>query len=246
MFAHPAVQAQPGDAGGARRPLRRAGEGYLACGWIGKGRLAEPEDVVAAADASLTPPRSPLRRPARRWSPPARPTRTSIRFATSAIDRAAGWDIALAAAARAPRRRRDAGRRADGAASRRPAVEVVRVRSAAEMHAGRDAGAAADGTSSSWPPPSPTTRRSSRRRRRSPSRDGPLMLTLTRTPDILADLGAVARRRRRVRSWSASPPRPHDVLAARPGASSTRKGVDLIVANDVTPAGAGFDTTPTR
>ena len=31
------------------------GDGYLACGWIGKGRLAEPEAVVDAADAILTP-----------------------------------------------------------------------------------------------------------------------------------------------------------------------------------------------
>src|SRR5215203_3085279 len=29
------------------------GAGYLACGWIGKGRLAEPDDVVAAAEAML-------------------------------------------------------------------------------------------------------------------------------------------------------------------------------------------------
>ena len=28
------------------------GEGYLACGWIGKGRLAEPDDIVAAAAAA--------------------------------------------------------------------------------------------------------------------------------------------------------------------------------------------------
>src|SRR5919107_3697386 len=29
------------------------GEGYLACGWVGKGRLAEPDDVVEAADRLL-------------------------------------------------------------------------------------------------------------------------------------------------------------------------------------------------
>src|SRR6478736_3653618 len=29
------------------------GSGYLACGWIGKGRLAEPEDIAEAADALL-------------------------------------------------------------------------------------------------------------------------------------------------------------------------------------------------
>src|SRR6476620_2165422 len=31
------------------------GQGYLACGWIGKGRLAEPEDVVQAAHFLLQP-----------------------------------------------------------------------------------------------------------------------------------------------------------------------------------------------
>src|SRR6266571_2094870 len=36
------------------------GEGYLACGWIGTGRLAEPADIVAAADSILRP-AGPLR-----------------------------------------------------------------------------------------------------------------------------------------------------------------------------------------
>src|SRR5688572_31814315 len=31
------------------------GAGYLACGWIGKGRLAEPADIVAAAGEVLAP-----------------------------------------------------------------------------------------------------------------------------------------------------------------------------------------------
>ena len=31
------------------------GAGYLACGWIGKGRLAEPADIVRAAEQLLAP-----------------------------------------------------------------------------------------------------------------------------------------------------------------------------------------------
>src|SRR5918992_2093145 len=31
------------------------GSGYLACGWIGKGRLAEPDDIVEAAERVLQP-----------------------------------------------------------------------------------------------------------------------------------------------------------------------------------------------
>src|SRR5215471_6839261 len=49
MLAHAAVQQN-------LQTLRRRGvgfvepgEGYLACGWIGKGRLAEPEEIVEAA-----------------------------------------------------------------------------------------------------------------------------------------------------------------------------------------------------
>ena len=77
------------------------GSGYLACGWIGKGRLAEPDEVVAAAEQVLKATglsrRSPWAkavnagRPPRAWSRRARPTKTSIRCASSAIDRAAAW-----------------------------------------------------------------------------------------------------------------------------------------------------------
>jgi phosphopantothenoylcysteine decarboxylase/phosphopantothenate--cysteine ligase len=31
------------------------GQGYLACGWIGKGRLAEPEEIVEVASLVLQP-----------------------------------------------------------------------------------------------------------------------------------------------------------------------------------------------
>ncbi len=40
------------------------GEGYLACGWVGKGRLAEPEDIVAAASRLLESTAAPAPEPA--------------------------------------------------------------------------------------------------------------------------------------------------------------------------------------
>ncbi len=51
MLAHAAVQRnlQTLAARGVR--FVEPGEGYLACGWIGKGRLAEPAEIVAAAEA---------------------------------------------------------------------------------------------------------------------------------------------------------------------------------------------------
>src|SRR5262252_5080844 len=55
MFAHPAVKRNL-DTLAARGVLFvEPGEGYLACGWIGKGRLAEPTEVVEAAQRALTP-----------------------------------------------------------------------------------------------------------------------------------------------------------------------------------------------
>src|SRR6187431_1909816 len=55
MLEHPAVQRnlQALAARGVR--FVDPGEGFLACGWIGKGRLAEPEAIVEAADHLMRP-----------------------------------------------------------------------------------------------------------------------------------------------------------------------------------------------
>src|SRR6187401_1801722 len=64
MLAHEAVQRnlQTLTARGVR--FVEPGEGYLACGWIGKGRLAEPEVIVDAAVQVLEG--RPLQNPASR------------------------------------------------------------------------------------------------------------------------------------------------------------------------------------
>src|SRR6266566_8101362 len=60
MFSHEAVRANL-DALAARGVrFVEPGEGYLACGWIGKGRLAAPDEIVAAVEAMLRP-EGPLR-----------------------------------------------------------------------------------------------------------------------------------------------------------------------------------------
>src|SRR5438309_9933940 len=60
MFAHPAVRRNLDVLAARGVRFVDPGEGYLACGWIGKGRLAEPDEIVAAADAILRP-EGPLR-----------------------------------------------------------------------------------------------------------------------------------------------------------------------------------------
>src|SRR5438067_1926520 len=60
MFAHEAVRRNLDTLAARGVRFVEPGEGYLACGWIGKGRLAEPEEIVAAAEAVLRP-QGPLR-----------------------------------------------------------------------------------------------------------------------------------------------------------------------------------------
>src|SRR5947208_4655167 len=53
MFDHPAVARNLETLASRGVHFVDPGEGYLACGWIGKGRLAEPDDIVAAAESVL-------------------------------------------------------------------------------------------------------------------------------------------------------------------------------------------------
>jgi phosphopantothenoylcysteine decarboxylase/phosphopantothenate--cysteine ligase len=118
--------------------------------------------------------------------------------------------------------------------------EVVRVRSAAEMHAAvmRDAtradvvvmaAAVAD-----YAPASPAAEKVAKT-------NAPLTLALERTPDILAELATLPSRA------SAGVPMLVGFAAetadaeARAREKRQRKGIDLIVANDVSRSDAGFD-----
>src|SRR5213596_3431179 len=60
MFAHESVRRNLDTLASRGVYFVEPGEGYLACGWIGKGRLAEPDEIVAACDAVLRP-EGPLR-----------------------------------------------------------------------------------------------------------------------------------------------------------------------------------------
>ena len=70
--------------------------------------------------------------------------------------------------------------------------------------------------------------------------DGPLSLTLTRTKDILAELGAMPSRREHRPVLVGFAAETRDVVTYARGKLKD-KGADLIVANDVSRADAGFD-----
>jgi phosphopantothenoylcysteine decarboxylase/phosphopantothenate--cysteine ligase len=238
MLAHEAVQRnlQTLSARGVR--FVEPGEGYLACGWIGKGRLAEPAEIVEAAAAIVEPPASTLT--GTRVLVTAGPTYEDIDPVRYVGNRSSGR-MGFAIAAEARRRGADVTLVSGPSPIQAPAVNTtIAVRSAAEMHeavmrvaSNADvvimAAAVADYTPASAADQKLT------------KTDGPMTLTLQRTKDILADLGSM-----RSGLGSAGPvlvgfaAETQDVVA-RAREKRVRKKVDLIVANDVSRPGQGFD-----
>lgn len=236
MLAHAAVRANLDTLAARGVRFVEPGDGHLACGWVGRGRLAEPETIAAAADGLLR---------GGAWAGrsilvTAGPTCEDIdpvRYLGNRSTGRMGYALAAEAAARGARVLLVSGPTAlDPPAG----VELSAVRGAAEMHAEVVrlafegdvdavvmAAAVADYT--------PAEGARSAKIRKS---DGELALRLRRTPDVLAELGA-----RRVDA-----DRPVLVgFAAETGdavegarAKLVRKRVDLVVANDVTEPGAGF------
>jgi phosphopantothenoylcysteine decarboxylase/phosphopantothenate--cysteine ligase len=237
MLEHAAVQKnlQTLAARGVR--FVDPGDGFLACGWIGKGRLAEPEAIVEAAERMLKPAGSLL---GRRIVVSAGPTYEDIdpvRYIGNRSSGRMGYAIAQEASRRGAHVVLVSG---PTKLDPPPGVQIERVRSAMEMsramtqHAsGADAVVMAAAVADYMPEAGAAGEKIAKQ-------DGPLTMRLVRTPDILAELG-------RARGSSSSPvligfaaetgdPRPR----ARKKLAS--KQVDLIVANDVSRADAGFDS----
>jgi phosphopantothenoylcysteine decarboxylase/phosphopantothenate--cysteine ligase len=238
MLAHPAVRRNLETLAARGVRFVEPGEGYLACGWIGKGRLAEPDAIVAAAEAVLSRGDSALH--GQRIVVTAGPTYEDIDPVRYVGNRSSGR-MGLALAEEATRRGARVSLVAGPTTLDMPVVDdVVRVRSAADMHdavmrlAGEAdvvimAAAVADYTPLAVSP------------EKIAKSDGPMTLMLERTRDILADLGRLPSRR------SAGTPilvgfaaETSDVVA-RAREKRRQKNVDMIVANDVSRSDAGFD-----
>ena len=132
MWAHPAVRANVTTLADRGVRFVDPGSGYLACGWVGPGRLAEPDIIAAAVDDLVTRRRSSLDKV--RVLVTAGPTVEDIdavRFVGNRSSGRMGFAIAEAAAARGARVTVVA-----GPTSVPPpgGVEVVAVRSARDMH----------------------------------------------------------------------------------------------------------------
>ncbi|HTZ09905.1 MAG TPA: bifunctional phosphopantothenoylcysteine decarboxylase/phosphopantothenate--cysteine ligase CoaBC [Acidimicrobiales bacterium] len=238
MWEHPAVQDNLATLRRRGVLVLEPGEGRLAGGDSGVGRLAEPADIVAAALGALERGSAPARGrdlAGRRVVVSAGGTREPIDPVRYISNRSSGKQgHALADAARARGASvtlvTTAGR---GAA---PGVEVVEVETAAQMeravleHAERAevvimAAAVADFR--------PATAAGAKLAKA----DGPPEIVLEPTTDILAELG---RRRRPGQVLVGFAAETHD-LARRARGKLAGKHLDLVVANDVSAERVGFD-----
>ena len=236
MLEHEAVRANLAALGARGVRFVDPGAGYLACGWIGKGRLAEPEEIVETAERMLKPGGSLLGRLVVVTAGPTYEDLDDVRYIGNRSSGKMGYAVAGEAVRRGARVILVSG----PTALPPPAgVELVRVRSAEQMYTAIQrhaleadvvvmAAAVADYT---------PQRRAAGKIEKS---DAPLELALVRTRDILGELG-------KARAASARP-----VLigfAAESGDPVERgrekllqKGADLMVANDISIEGLGFDS----
>ncbi|HKT79587.1 MAG TPA: bifunctional phosphopantothenoylcysteine decarboxylase/phosphopantothenate--cysteine ligase CoaBC [Vicinamibacterales bacterium] len=240
MFTHEPVRRNMDRLASLGVRFVEPGEGYLACGWIGKGRLAEPDEIVTAADTVLHasgPTTGTLI--GKRILVSAGPTYEDVdpvRYVGNRSSGRMGFAVAAEAARRGAQVTIVAGPTSIEAP---PAATVVKVRSARDMH--REIMARAGQTDVVVMAAAVADYAPSERAAQKVAKDADtLTLVLERTPDILADLGT----RRRT---SGSGPllvgfaaETEDVVR-RARAKRERKGADLMVANDVSRTDAGFD-----
>ena len=238
MFEHPAVAKNLDTLMARGVHVVDPGSGYLACGWIGKGRLAEPDNVVAAAEQVLRS-KTSTSLAGRRILITAGPTFEDIDPVRFVGNRSSGR-MGYAVAAEALRRGATV-TLVTGPTHLAPphGADVVKVRSAADMHTAVMARASdrdvviMSAAVADYTPAEPAAQKVKKA-------DGPLTITLQRTKDILGELGKLPSRRQMVPVLVGFAAETRDVVAYAQD-KLKQKGVDLIVANDVSRTDAGFD-----
>jgi len=208
-------------------------EGYLACGMTGAGRLAATEAIVAKVCSVLGLRHDLDGRTVLVTAGPTREDIDPVRFLTNRSSGKMGYALAEAAI------RRGAHVILVSGPTDLPvpeSVDWVPVRTTEEMRSAvRERASDVNivimaAAVSDYRPAAPRARKVKRR-------DESLVLELEPTPDILAELGREKGSRILV-GFAAETER----LAENARDKLARKGADMIVANDVTQEGAGFDT----
>jgi phosphopantothenoylcysteine decarboxylase/phosphopantothenate--cysteine ligase len=236
MLEHDAVRRNLDALSASGVRFVEPGAGYLACGWIGKGRLAEPAEIVRAVGQLLAP-AGALR--GKRVIVTAGGTREAIdpvRFIGNRSSGKMGYALAEAA-----RQRGAEVVLISGPTERRPpaGVEVVHVTTAAEMRSAvveRASSADVVIMAAAVADYAPATASPEKIHKEHDE----LTLRLVRTPDILSELGR--RREGRDRPLLVGFAAETSDVVAQARKKQRAKSVDMIVANDVSREDAGFES----
>jgi len=232
MLEHPATQENLKRLRARGVRLVEPGEGYLACGMTGPGRLAEVEEIARVVCETLGLRKDLAGETVLVTAGPTREAVDPVRYLSNRSSGKMGYALAEAAMRRGARVIL-----VSGPVSLDPPqnAEFVPVRTAEEMRAAvlerlpqatvvMMAAAVADYRAAK--PATQKIKRSS----------GPMTLELAPTPDILAEVAAQKGNRTLVGFAAETAD-----LAENARAKLARKDVDLVVANDVSREGAGFD-----
>jgi phosphopantothenoylcysteine decarboxylase / phosphopantothenate---cysteine ligase len=234
MWTHAATRANMATLAARGVRFVGPGEGDMACGEYGPGRMAEPPEILAAIEACLTADRRLEGRRALVTSGPTCEPIDPVRYLTNRSSGRQGHAIAAALAARGAGTTLIAG---PTALPPPPGVTVVNVETAREMLAACERALPVDvavcaAAVSDWRADGTAAEKI----KKEPS-GAPPTLTLTENPDILATLaGAGNRRPALVIGFAAETSRVIEHATAK----RRRKGCDWIVANDVSPATGTF------
>jgi phosphopantothenoylcysteine decarboxylase/phosphopantothenate--cysteine ligase len=246
MWQNPLTRAnieRLGQLAGAR--FVGPGAGFLACKWTGPGRLAEPGEIVEAAARILTE-QDLAGRSVVVSAGPTREAIDSVRFLSNRSSGKMGFALAQAAARRGARVHL-----VSGPVSLEPplGVEHVSVIDAREM--ARAIEAAAEGADAIIMAAAvadfrPREAASHKLKKTALHGEAAPAIALELNPDILAGLGAWRREHQRERPILVGFAAETDDLLDNARHKLQHKGCDLVVANDVSEAGAGFDVDTNR
>ena len=228
MYENPATRYNLGKLHIRGARIVEAGDGYLACGDVGRGRLAEPADIVAAVLEELDMRRDLAGRRVMVTAGPTVEPIDPVRYLTNRSSGKTGYALARAAAARGA----DVTLVSGPVALPEPeGVRTVHVETAREMlSAAQEAFATADVAVFSAAVADMRPREAAARKLKKGEADVLLgTIELVENPDILATLGAAKRPGQVVVGFAAET----DAVVANAQRKLSSKHADLIVGNEV-------------
>lgn len=236
MMRHPSTVANIERLRSFGNHIIEPGSGALASGLSGKGRMAEPEEIVATLESHFATAGSMTGKTVMITAGPTREKLDPVRFISNFSSGKMGYALAEEAARRGARVILVSG--PVDLKARNPLIEVRRVESAEEMLAeARTAFAGSDiaimcAAVADYRPAAVSPSKLKRG-------DSPAMtLELVRNPDIAATLGSEKRPGQTLVGFALET----DDALAHGADKLRRKNLDMIVVNSLTDKGAGFGT----